>query len=148
MAFELVAATISHQYGSLSVLEDISFTIRQGEIVAIVGPSGCGKTTLLNAIDGLLPISAGSLTLNNCNVGGPSAGQSNTAITSGGGLFSNGNLTINGGTISTNIAGTSGGGGIQIAGGVATINGTTISQNQISISFGGGVVLFNAYNSE
>src|SRR5215211_9340877 len=53
MAFELVAAAISHQYGSLSVLEDISFTIRQGEIVAIVGPSGCGKSTLLGIVGGL-----------------------------------------------------------------------------------------------
>ncbi|HEV2009598.1 MAG TPA: ABC transporter ATP-binding protein, partial [Candidatus Limnocylindria bacterium] len=34
-----------------------------GEFLAIVGPSGCGKTTFLNAVDGLQPISSGSLSL-------------------------------------------------------------------------------------
>ncbi|HKF99383.1 MAG TPA: ABC transporter ATP-binding protein [Xanthobacteraceae bacterium] len=63
MAFELVAAAISHQYGSLSVLEDISFTIRQGEIVAIVGPSGCGKSTLLGIVGGLLKATHGTVTV-------------------------------------------------------------------------------------
>lgn len=36
------------------VLEDISFNVFEGEIVALVGPSGCGKTTLLNLICGLI----------------------------------------------------------------------------------------------
>src|SRR5438309_2307982 len=54
MAFELVVTGIHHQYGSLSVLEDVSFTIAQGEILAIVGPSGCGKSTLLGILGVLL----------------------------------------------------------------------------------------------
>jgi NitT/TauT family transport system ATP-binding protein len=41
-----------------------SLEIKPGEFVSIVGPSGCGKTTFLNAVDGLLPISGGSLELN------------------------------------------------------------------------------------
>lgn len=41
-----------------------SLEIRPAEFVSIVGPSGCGKTTFLNAVDGLLPISGGSLELN------------------------------------------------------------------------------------
>jgi NitT/TauT family transport system ATP-binding protein len=45
-------------------VEGIDLDIRQGEFVSIVGTSGCGKTTFLNAVDGLLPISGGSLTLN------------------------------------------------------------------------------------
>ena len=41
-----------------------SLEIRPAEFVSIVGPSGCGKTTFLNAVDGLLPISGGTLELN------------------------------------------------------------------------------------
>jgi NitT/TauT family transport system ATP-binding protein len=41
------------QRTELTVLNDISFTARQGELIAIIGPSGCGKSTILNAIAGL-----------------------------------------------------------------------------------------------
>jgi len=61
MAFELVVSALHHQYGSLQVLEDISFTLSQGEILAVVGPSGCGKSTLLGIIGGLLRPSRGSV---------------------------------------------------------------------------------------
>jgi NitT/TauT family transport system ATP-binding protein len=37
--------------------------VRSGELVAVVGPSGCGKTTFLNAVDGLVPITSGTFTL-------------------------------------------------------------------------------------
>ena len=43
--------------------DGVDLTVRPGEFLAIVGPSGCGKTTFLNAVDGLQPISDGSLTL-------------------------------------------------------------------------------------
>jgi len=45
-------------------VDGVTLDIGTGEFVAIVGTSGCGKTTFLNAVDGLLPISGGSLTLN------------------------------------------------------------------------------------
>ena len=63
MAFELVVSGVSHRYGTLSVLEDISFTIPQGEILAIVGPSGCGKSTLLGIAGGLLQPTAGTVSV-------------------------------------------------------------------------------------
>ena len=44
------ALNITKRYGDLEVLRDISVTIGDGEIVAIVGPSGAGKTTLLQII--------------------------------------------------------------------------------------------------
>jgi NitT/TauT family transport system ATP-binding protein len=45
-------------------VDGATLEIGAGEFVSIVGPSGCGKTTLLNAVDGLQPISGGSLELN------------------------------------------------------------------------------------
>ncbi len=63
MAFELVAANVSHRFGTLSVLEDIGFTLRQGEILAVVGPSGCGKSTLLGILGGLIQPSGGSISV-------------------------------------------------------------------------------------
>ncbi len=48
-------------YGPREVLDGVSLEVAKGCIVAVLGPSGCGKTTLLRAIAGLLPISAGSI---------------------------------------------------------------------------------------
>jgi ABC-type nitrate/sulfonate/bicarbonate transport system ATPase subunit len=47
--------------GRLSVVEDVSFTVRDGEFVAIVGPSGCGKSTLMNMMAGFIEPDAGSV---------------------------------------------------------------------------------------
>ena len=47
--------------GEIGALEDISFSVEEGEFVSIVGPSGCGKTTLLNIIAGLETPSGGEV---------------------------------------------------------------------------------------
>lgn len=54
---------VSHRFGNLSVLQDVSFNVAAGEVVAVVGPSGCGKSTLLSIIGGLLAPSSGSVAL-------------------------------------------------------------------------------------
>ncbi len=54
---------LSAGYGNIPVLHDVSIAVPQGTVVAIIGANGAGKTTLLSAIAGLLPASAGSVTL-------------------------------------------------------------------------------------
>lgn len=50
-------------YGETDVLENVDLGIPRGSLVAVLGPSGCGKTTLLRAVAGLLPASAGTITV-------------------------------------------------------------------------------------
>lgn len=49
--------------GRLPVVNDLSFTVRDGEFVAIVGPSGCGKSTLMNMMAGFVRPDAGSVVI-------------------------------------------------------------------------------------
>ena len=55
----------------VQALADVSFTIADGEFVAIVGHSGCGKTTILKIIAGLVPASSGSVRVRGSPVAGP-----------------------------------------------------------------------------
>jgi zinc transport system ATP-binding protein len=54
-------ASVSFAYGRQPVLAGISFTVGQGEFVALVGPNGSGKSTLLRIILGLLPPDSGAV---------------------------------------------------------------------------------------
>lgn len=53
--------SVSVNFGSVEVFDQISLEISRGEFVAVVGPSGCGKTTLLNLFSGYLKPSTGSV---------------------------------------------------------------------------------------
>lgn len=59
----LTAAGVSKRFGGLAAVSDLSFTLEEGEILAIIGPNGAGKTTLLNMVSGLLIPDAGTITL-------------------------------------------------------------------------------------
>lgn len=63
MVLELknVFINFCNQEGDIEVLDDISFGVEEGEIVALVGPSGSGKTTILNVIAGLIKPTKGEI---------------------------------------------------------------------------------------
>jgi taurine transport system ATP-binding protein len=59
--------------GVVQALQNVSLTIKEGEILSVLGPSGCGKTTLLNIIAGFLAPTEGKIILNGHTVTGPDA---------------------------------------------------------------------------
>jgi putative spermidine/putrescine transport system ATP-binding protein len=61
---------LSRDFGTLNALRDISLTIKRGEFIALLGPSGCGKSTALNCIAGLLPVTGGSIRLDDRRIDG------------------------------------------------------------------------------
>src|SRR6185503_2831443 len=56
---------------SVLALSDVSFSVDDGEFMAIVGPSGCGKTSMLNIMAGLLPYEEGDVLIDGKKVFGP-----------------------------------------------------------------------------
>ena len=60
---ELRLAGVTRRFGAAVALDRLDLAIRRGEFVALLGPSGCGKSTALNCIAGLLPLSGGSIWL-------------------------------------------------------------------------------------
>ncbi|MFX0591619.1 ABC transporter ATP-binding protein [Melissospora conviva] len=65
-----VSRTFTGRHGTLEALRDINLDVAEGEFVAILGRSGCGKSTLLRLIAGLLPVSAGQITVDGTPVTG------------------------------------------------------------------------------
>jgi ABC-2 type transport system ATP-binding protein len=57
----LTVIGLSKRYGRVAALSDVSFSIRQGEVLGLIGPNGAGKTTLFECLAGVLPPSAGAL---------------------------------------------------------------------------------------
>ena len=55
---------LSKQFGDLLVLDNISFSVMQGEFLCIVGPTGCGKTTFLNSLTRLYEPTSGEILFN------------------------------------------------------------------------------------
>ena len=68
---KITIRNVSRSYESTHALDDISFSVSEGEFCCVVGPSGCGKTTLLRAIAGLDDPDGGSILVGGDPVTGP-----------------------------------------------------------------------------
>jgi ABC-2 type transport system ATP-binding protein len=63
------------RYGRFTALTDVTFSVREGEVLGLIGPNGSGKTTLFECMGGVLPLDGGSLLRN----GRPLSGRERAA---------------------------------------------------------------------
>ncbi|WP_397539567.1 ABC transporter ATP-binding protein [Rummeliibacillus pycnus] len=61
---------VSKNFGGISALTDVSFSIKEGEIYGLIGPNGAGKTTMFNLITNIFSPTAGEITFNEENITG------------------------------------------------------------------------------
>lgn len=52
---------VTQRFGGITALQQLDFSLGQGEIVGVIGPNGAGKTTLVNAVTGVTRMSAGEV---------------------------------------------------------------------------------------
>jgi ABC-2 type transport system ATP-binding protein len=64
----IVADSLTRRFGDFTAVDDVSFTVRTGEIFAFLGPNGAGKTTTIRMLTGLLKPTSGSATVAGCSV--------------------------------------------------------------------------------
>jgi len=64
----LEVSHLSKSFAGLKALDDVSFTVRTGEILGLIGPNGSGKTTLINVVTGLLPATSGAVTIDGVEI--------------------------------------------------------------------------------
>ncbi len=64
----IVVDHITKKYGDFTAVDDVSFTVQQGEIFGLLGPNGAGKSTLIRMMTTLLPITGGRALINGFDV--------------------------------------------------------------------------------
>lgn len=71
----LVLENVSVNYGVIQAIKNVSLTVKEGEIVALIGANGAGKSTTLRAISGLSKAATGKITFNGETISGLAADQ-------------------------------------------------------------------------
>ncbi len=64
----LVLTSVRREFNNVAVVEDLSLTIKRGEIFVLLGPSGCGKSTTLQLVNRLLELDRGSISLEGIDI--------------------------------------------------------------------------------
>jgi polar amino acid transport system ATP-binding protein len=62
---------VCKSFGAVRVLDGVTFDVARGETVCIIGPSGSGKSTILRCINGLVPLTSGSIKVDGIEVNAP-----------------------------------------------------------------------------
>jgi len=66
----LEVKNLAAYYGTVRALENVSFSVNQGEIVSLLGPNGAGKSTALKAVCGLVPVKKGEIFFQDKSING------------------------------------------------------------------------------
>jgi branched-chain amino acid transport system ATP-binding protein len=66
----LILSNLTKRFGGLVAVDDVSFSIKRGEVFALIGPNGAGKTTLFNNVTGLYQPTSGSVIFDGRNITG------------------------------------------------------------------------------
>ena len=77
---ELKIENLSKSFGSVKVIEDVSFIVHDGEFCIVLGPSGCGKSTILRLVSGLEQQDSGTIHIGNVEVSGHTPKERDVAM--------------------------------------------------------------------
>lgn len=70
MSALLTMSHVSRRFGGLLALDDVSVSLKQGEIIGLIGPNGAGKTTFVNVVTGVLKLTSGTIDFAGRQIGG------------------------------------------------------------------------------
>ena len=76
----LTIRNLSKSYGAVRALDNVSLTVKEGKLAAVLGPSGSGKSTLVRAIAGFVRCDSGEILLDNRNITHEKPELRNTAM--------------------------------------------------------------------
>jgi branched-chain amino acid transport system ATP-binding protein len=71
----LKVSGLTKKFGGFTAVNDVSFDVREGEILGLIGPNGSGKSTIFNCVSGMYRLTAGSVDLEGVEIGNLNATQ-------------------------------------------------------------------------